>query len=207
MTKYEALNRLVKVITSPKYGNKLNGRSGVIENTSCGKTCIGVRIEGLENPKSSIGLFWLNYDELDFIETKEEKEVMLNQCENFKVAGVKFLEGTNKEKEYYYALFDDFSANDLVVVQTGHHGLAIAKIATIYNDGEHRVECSREIVDKVDMRAFEKRCDNRKARARLKEKMDERIAKLQEMALYELLAKDDTELAKMLNDYKDLQET
>lgn len=108
------LNMKVKVIDGGKYGTKLVGKLGVVENTSCGNTTFGVKLSGLENPKSSKGLFWFSVDEIEFIESEEN--VMLSQNENFMVAGVKFLDGSNKDKEYFYALFDEYSVGDIVVV-------------------------------------------------------------------------------------------
>lgn len=196
------LDMKVRVIDGSKYGSKYTGKMGVVENTSCGNTAFGVRLEGHINPKSSKGLFWFSMEEIEFIESEEI--VMLNQNENFKVAGVKFLEGTNKDKEYFYALFDDYCVGDLVVVQTGHHGLAIAEISSIGWTNKERVQCSREIVTSVDMTAFLDRQEKRKALVQLKKDMDKKVKELQETALYELLAEKDPALALMLEQYKTL---
>lgn len=193
----------VKILSTDKYVKAIIGCIGSVENTSCGNTCIGVKIDGYINPKSTKGLFWFSEDEIEFIESEET--IMLSQNENFMVAGVKFLEGTNKEKEYYYALFDsNIQVDDLVVVQTGHHGLSLAKVASISTDGKNKVQCSREIISKVDMSAFINRQAKRKALAQLKEDMDKKIKELQEMAIYEMLAEKDTALANMLDKYKKL---
>jgi hypothetical protein len=196
------LNAKVKIIATSKYGAKYIGKTGVIENTSCGNTCMGVRIAGCENPKSSVGLFWFAEDEIEFIESEEN--VMLSQNENFTVAGVKFLEGSNKDKEYFYALFDEYYVGDLVVVQTGHHGLALAEISSIGWTDKERVKCSREIITRVDMEQFYQRQKKRKALAQLKKDMDKKVKELQETALYELLAEKDPALASMLAEYKQL---
>ena len=196
------LDMKVKIVDGGKYGTKYVGKSGVIENTSCGNTAFGIRLNGLENPRSSKGLFWFSADELEFIESEES--IMLNQNENFMVAGVKFLEGTNKDKEYFYALFDEFNVGDLVVVQTGHHGLALAEISSIGWTDKERVKCSREIITRVDMEAFYVRQEKRKALAQLKKDMNKKVKELQETALYELLAEKDPALAAMLAEYKQL---
>lgn len=196
------LNAKVKIIGTSKYASGLIGKIGVIENTSCGSTSYGVRIAGCENPKSSIGLFWFAEDEIEFIE--REESIMLSQNENFMVAGVKFLEGSNKDKEYFYALFDEYDVGDLVVVQTGHHGLALAEISSLGWSDKERVKCSREIVTRVSMDAFYSRQEKRKALAQLKKDMDKKVKELQETALYELLAEKDPALASMLADYKKL---
>jgi hypothetical protein len=196
------LNAKVKIIGTSKYASGLIGKTGVIENTSCGNTCLGVRIAGCENPKSRVGLFWFEADEIEFIESEEN--VMLNQNENFMVAGVKFLDGSNGDKEYFYALFDEYYVGDLVVVQTGHHGLALAEISSIGLASKEKVKCSREIITRVDMGSFYERQEKRKALAQLKRDMDKKVKELQETALYELLAEKDPALALMLAQYKQL---
>ena len=197
-----ALNVKVKILSSDKYNNQFEGKSGVIENTSCGGTAVGVKIEGYANHKSSMGLYWFAEDEIELIE--REENVMLNPNENFMVAGVKFPDGSNKDKVYYYALFDEYFIGDLVVVQTGHHGLALAEIVEIQCDGKDKVKCSREIVSRVSMEAFYERQEKRKALAKLKQDMDKKVKELQETAIYEMLAEKDPALASMLTEYKQL---
>lgn len=199
------LNAKVKILNSDRYGNLYAGLIGVIENTSSGDTSLGVRLPKLHNPRGSSGLYWYAEDEVEFID--REENIMLNHNEDFKVAGVKFLNGSNSDKEYYYALFADNAdaqVGDLVVVQTGHHGLALATISSIDDTDKNKVQCSREIVSIVDTSAFEKRKAQRVALAKLKKEMDKKVKELQETALYELLAEKDPALATMLSDYKKL---
>ena len=196
------LNAKVKILASNKYENRFEGAIGVVENTSGGGTSVGVKIPGRENPRSSTGLFWFDADEIEFMDSEEN--VMLSQNENFMVAGVKFIEGTNRDKEYFYALFEEFNVGDLVVVQTGHHGLALAEITSLGWTDKERVKCSREIVTRVNMEAFYERQEKRKALAQLKKDMDKEVKELQETAIYELLAEKDPALAAMLEQYKQL---
>ena len=199
------LNAKVKILNSDRYGNLYAGLIGVIENTSSGYTSLGIRLPKLHNPRGSSGLYWYAEDEVEFID--REENIMLSQNEDFKVAGVKFLEGSNKDKEYYYALFAndaDAQEGDLVVVQTGHHGLALATISSLNDTDKNKVQCSREIVSVVNTTSFENRKANRVARAKLKKEMDKKVKELQETALYELLAEKDPALAAMLEQYKQL---
>lgn len=192
----------VKIVSANgKYASELIGKTGVVERVSSG-TMFGVRIQGFVNARSGLGLFWFEQDDIEF--TNKEKDVMLSQNENFKVAGVKFIDGSNCDKEYFYALFDDCQEGQLVVVQTGHHGLAIARISSVSNDDKNRVQCSREIICPVDLKAFEERKEKRAAIAKLKKDMDEKVKMLQETALYEMLAEKDESLAAMLSSYKEL---
>lgn len=197
------LETRVRIISTNKYASGLIGKIGIVEN-SCSDS-VGVKIEGFHNPRSAEGLFWFSLDEIEFIESEEN--IMLSHNEDFKVAGVKFLSGSNQDKEYYYALFPenaDAQEGDLVVVQTGHHGLALAIISSLDDTDKNKVKCSREIVSIVDTAAFENRKNRRVACAKLKQEMDKRVAELQETALYEMLAERDPALAAMLADYKAL---
>lgn len=193
-----------KILCSIKYGDRFNGLIGEVENTSGGGTEFGLRIDGYENTRSSKGLFWFSLNELEFIESEEN--VMLSPNDNFIVAGVKFLDGNN-DKEYYYALFDEYHVGDLVVVQTGHHGLALAEITSTDCDpySKNKVKCSREIVTRVSMDAFYDRQTKRKACAKLKKEIDKKVKELQETTLYEMLAEKDLTLAAMLAEYKNLK--
>lgn len=199
------INAKVKILDSNRYSNTYVGMCGVVENTSSGETSLGIRIPNHFNVRGSSGLYWFAEDEVEFI--KREETIMLNHNEDFKVAGVKFLSGSNQDKEYYYALFaDDADAQegDLVVVQTGHHGLALATISSIDDTDKNKVQCSREIVSVVNTTAFENRKAKRVAMAKLKKEMDKKVKELQETAIYELLAEKDPALASMLADYKKL---
>lgn len=199
------INARVTILQSNRYNNSYAGMCGVVENTSSGETSLGIRIPNHFNVRGNSGLFWFAEDEVEFIDRKEN--IMLNHNEDFKVVGVKFLSGSNQDKEYYYALFPDNAdamEGDLVVVQTGHHGLALAQISSIDDTDKNKVQCSREIVSVVDTSAFENRKAKRVALAKLKADMDKKVKELQETAIYELLAEKDPSLASMLADYKKL---
>ena len=106
---------------------------------------------------------------------------------------------------YRYALYDSgIQPEDIVVVQTGHHGLAVARVVSTDGEPNGPVSHGREIVCKVDMSAYE----GRKARAaqlvELKARMDSKVQQLQKAAVYEMLAEKDPELATMLQTYKEL---
>lgn len=104
-----------------------------------------------------------------------------------------------------YAMYDNFEVGDVVVVKTGHHGLAVAKIASI-DDTVSRVANGREIVTKVDMGTYENRVASRKRVSELKTAMDVRINKLQRMAVLEMFSEKDPEMKALLDEYKALTE-
>ena len=124
---------------------------------------------------------------------------------DFKVAKIKFLNGTNTYTEYEYAMFDDYSVDDTVVVASAHHGLGIAKISAIIpREQAITKNFEREIVCKVDMETYETRKQNRNRVNELKNKMDKRFNELNKIALFEMMSEKDPELKSMLVEYKNL---
>ena len=105
------LNAKVRILESSRYENRYEGAIGVVENTSGGNTSLGVKIKGRENPRSSTGLFWFADDEVEFIE--REENVMLNQNEDFIVAGVKFLEGSNSPIIFLFLSLNTLSVEQI----------------------------------------------------------------------------------------------
>lgn len=107
--------------------------------------------------------------------------------------------------QYSYALYDPtICVSDIVVVKTGHHGFALAKVIEIAPESATAVQFGREIVSKVDFSAYTARQEKAKQLKELKQKMDAKVKVLQSTALYELLAEKDPELASMLTAYKEL---
>lgn len=167
------------------------------------------------NRYSVSGGFWFPARDLEPVEgttahcetnknsKNEEEKTMLP---GYKTASIQFLTGSNKEKTYFYALYDDtIVPNDTVVVSTGHHGLALAHVVFIGGPSSY-VSDNREIVCKVDLSAWEYRKEKAEKLQQLKEEMDERVKAYQAVALYELAAEKDPALKAMLDQFKALQE-
>jgi hypothetical protein len=193
----------VKILPYANYRDKYKDEFGVIERGSPNHTSVGIRLDRHTNSASSYGLFWFDKNQFEII--KEKDEVFMLQ--NYKVAGISFLEGTNTNSIYYYALYDDtIQVDDVVVVNTGHHGLGIAKVVEIdpVNVDKNHVRCGREIISKVDFSAYNERQEKAKKIVKLKNEMDAKVQQLQNQAIYELMAEKDPELKKMLDEYKTL---
>lgn len=188
-----------RVTILSSWNGELDGLSGVISRKY--KSIFGVTVEGRENPNSKYGCYWMKKNQTTLFEESEGIEMF----GEYRTAQVAFL----NDNEYRrvctskYALFDDFSVGDVVVVKTGHHGLAIAEIASI-DETVSRTSCGREIVAKIDMRAYRDRVAARKRVSELKTAMDERINKLQRMAVLEMFSEKDAEMKVLLDEYKAL---
>lgn len=133
---------------------------------------------------------------------KEETPMntMYNE-KNCRVACISFDDYSNKT--YSYALFlNDVEPGDKVVVRNSNGDLTVGTLARITDDGHDKVKNGCEVICVIDMTAFNKRQEQFAKAAALRKKMDARVKALQEISLYELLAKDDPELADLLAEFK-----
>ena len=62
----------------------------------------------------------------------------------------------------------------------------------------------REIVSKFDMCSYEERVAKRKQAKQLKADMNKKMKEMQELAMFEMMAKENPELKEMLDAYKEL---
>lgn len=162
-----------------------------------------IKIDNIDNPRSAEGVFYLSarlfeledaYEET--FETESEVTVMDG---NYKVVLVAFLD--KPHEQYKYACYEEnINVGDVCMVKSKRHGFGIAEVIELIEDNDEPLV--REIVARIDMSAYNSRVAQRKLRTELKQKMEERANKLQEIALYELLAKEDKEMAELLKAYK-----
>ena len=124
---------------------------------------------------------------------------------NYRVAMVKFVEGTNTTKEYAFALFDTWiNVGDIVLCDTAY-GYQVAEVIRIVPKNEYSgCVVTKEIVCKLDFSNFNDRKEKRKKREELKKQMDKMVKDNQEIILYQALAEKSPEMAEMLAVYKSL---
>ena len=65
-------------------------------------------------------------------------------------------------------------------------------------------DITAEVMCKVDLSLYETRVENRKKAEELRKKMDQKIAEMDEMNKYVVYAEKNPELAKMLEEYREL---
>lgn len=177
----------------------------------------GVKIDNRYNHRSGSGLYYIDQSKLRLSKENEQNniynkgEVNMNTIiGNYRVAKVRFLEGSNTYHTYNYALFDDeIQLYDNCVVKSANHGFGIASIEEIIdNIDDISVTDSngniREIVCKIDMSAFHKRIKDRQRVSQLKKEMDNKVKELQGLALYKMMAENSPELKAMLSEYEEL---
>lgn len=194
----------VKVRNGPppytSYKNQYCGCMGYIERISGSK--IGVVLEGKYNDNSSYGVFWFDQSELDYVSGTDNKEEYFMD-NNYSMIKAKYLDESISKRDLIFAAYEPYEVNDYVVVNSGHHGFVVAQVTAVENV-ECNVQYGREIICKVDMTVYEDRKARAKRKAELKGKMEAKVKELQETALFEMLAKEDAGLAKMLKEFKEL---
>lgn len=193
----------VKVISQRKYpGERLIGLEGIIRSDT--GTNIAVVLDEIKNSRSSYGCFYFKPEELvavdEFVnENMEEKNMgkITGYLNCVKVT----LQGADKPSALHFANFEDnLAVGDVCVVKYGNDTLGVARVAELIEDTT--VEPYYEVVAKVDTDRFVARLEARAKAAELKAKMEARAKQLQDIALYQMLAKDDPDMAALLQEYQ-----
>lgn len=123
------------------------------------------------------------------------------------VAAVKFIEGTNTTKTYHFALYDHaVEAGDYALVKSrntyGSGGYGVVKVVSVVPVSEFSgSDPTAEIISKIDMSAYEVRCEKRKNREALKKQMDKIVEKNQKILVYQTVAENNPEMAALLSAY------
>ena len=178
-------------------------------------TVIDVSRYAVRDDVTSCGTFSFNPkslrkipDENNTTNNKGEDNMLMG---NYMVCKIKFVEGTNTNREYYYALYDsNIGTGDYVVVKSANHGFGLAIVTDVIADEcvaqSMRDYCNggREVVAKFDMLSYEERVEKRKKAKQLKADMDKKMKELQELAVFEMMAEKNPELKDMLDEYKEL---
>lgn len=192
-----------------EYKKRHIGKIGTVEyifRKSSNSYMYGVRFESLHNPMSQKGLFWFEARSLDHQSNNilkiESEEIPM--FENYVVAKIQFLD--NPVPVYSYALYEDIPVGTVVVVQTGSHGFALARIESIDTNPEAKkdVHKGRQIVCPVDFSAYEARKEALRRASELQKQMDAKLREAQTMAIYEMFAEKDESLKAMLTEFKSL---
>lgn len=192
----------------PEYGVYIDDIGVVTYIASTGE--YSVRINGKKNPHYDAGRkygnngdFWIPKNCVK--EIKQESEERKMKLTGFnKVAVIEY----NNTLDLHYALYDeDIKAGDHVLV-TGKLSSQIKQIKNIITLDEARETYKDDIIEevkcKVDLSAYDQRVKNRIKAAELRKEMDKKIAEMDEMNKYTVYADRNPELAKMLEEYKEL---
>lgn len=198
----------VKVIKCNQYRQRYMGKTGEVIRIY--NQHFGVLLDGKTNKSSYYGCYWFKREQIEllsktFIES-EDDVIMLNMNE-IKIAKVKFMDGNyDRTCSQTYALYDEgIAPGDVVVVKTGHHGLAVVTVEEILEHGS-TPKCDREIICKVDLNAYNARKEKQAKLLALQSEMNKRVKELQKMAVYEMLSEKDSTMQALLEEFKQLTE-
>lgn len=191
----------------------------VIKTTS---RSIAVQIDGMYNAASSNGLYWFKRSELDIVRDESEENKMTGFS---KVAIVNLVDDYN-QKDYGFALYDqDF--DEIIEYDTKHPLYVIVNargkdnrvlgiIKQIKTVKEYGKNVTAQVVGVVNMNAYNARIDeeNRqkeiaKQKASIEKELKSEIEKMNNIALYEKMAKEHPEnprLSELVNALKELGE-
>lgn len=199
----------VRVKTRKKYPSEdVYGEIGTIRKIS--GNSLGVKLDNRHNSRSGIGAYWFTIAEVEHVENDNEnmeEKSMPNITNYLNVAKLKYISYNydGAELSRYVANFDDtLQIGDTCAVNDNIHGMHLAIVIDIlpYIDGIN--EFASEVIAKIDTAAYDNRVAARKKTAELKAKMAERAKQLQDIALYQMLAKEDPDMAALLKEYQDI---
>lgn len=213
----------VKVVYTNKRKYKeedIVGQCGKVIKTT--DDSIAVQIDGMYNAASPNGLYWFSRSELNIIRDESEDNKMTGFS---KVAIVNLVDDYNK-KNYGFALYDE-DINEIVKYDTKHPLYVIVnargkdnKVLGILKEiktvEEYGKGVTAQVVGVVNMNAYNARIDeeNRqkeiaKQKASIEKELKSEIEKMNNIALYEKMAKEHPEnprLAELVNALKELGE-
>jgi hypothetical protein len=107
-------------------------------------------------------------------------------------------------KEYVFKNdIDGLAVGNKVVVDT-QYGLSVATVRDLMDVAPDGIKATKFVVQVIDMKAHEERLHRERNLNEVKKKMEKRRKELEEINLYAILAKEDTEMARLLTDYQTL---
>ena len=207
-TKFETGTRVrirncVKSYKKYDYAGKMGT---VVENQYGSYGKIVIELDGTRNPYSATSRFYFKPYELEIVNETDtdilEENTMENITNYLNLVQIKYVDG-GRISSHAYANFDpDIGTGDMVIVNTPYAGLELATVTEVSERNDF--ETTREVVCKVDTSDYDARVANRAKAAELKAKMKESAKQLQDIALYQMLAKDDPAMLELLSQYQSI---
>lgn len=197
------------------------GRYGTIVKTT--GDSIAVQIDGMYNAASSNGLYWFSRSELNIIRDESED----NKMTGFEYVAIVNLVEDYSKKDYGFALYEDewnlIVEKDpskhpvyVVVNARGKDNRVLGIVKELMTVEEYGKNVTAQVVGVVNMDGYNARIDeeNRqkeiaKQKASIEKELKSEIEKMNNIALYEKMAKEHPEnprLAELVNALKELGE-
>lgn len=202
-----------------KYDFKIGDRVIIVSDQSKNKGKIGTVVRtNLSYHNNKIGILLDNYEHREntkYDVTLTQTSIRLIDCNEIEGMGARNMKLTGYNKvavieiggnDYHYALYDwDVEAGNRVLV-TGNSNILKVKEVITKDEAKERYsnDITAEVMCKVDLSLYETRVENRKKAEEIRKKMDQKIAEMDEMNKYVVYAEKNPELAKMLEEYREL---
>lgn len=197
----------VRVVSQDSYKDKsLTGKNGTVAGIDLHYEKVSVKLDGLINGRSALGVYYFKPRELEIIDFMEENNMSINTTNitgYTQAIRVKFIDDSSPCSCVYASFEPELKVGDLVVVKPAHHKITLARVHEILEGTDY--ETAREVVSKVYTDDYNDRVKVRTQVAELKAKMQERARQLQDIALYQMLAKDDPAMQALLDEYQALK--
>lgn len=201
--KYGLMNKRVYITGMPykKDYACIYHKHGTIVNIS--NKCFGIKFDDYSNHASAKGLFWLEYDCFKIVDEEMENNTVKKLNGYEKVAVIR-----QGYKDYFYAIYDDGSEYEIgdKVVVSGN--ITIQEIKEVISIDEAKLRykgnITAEIITKLNTKAYDSRVEKRKQTEELKKEMDKIIIEMDEVNKYEMYAKQNPELKKLLDKFNEL---
>lgn len=161
---------------------------------------IAVEVDDYINFRTITGWFYFNPFELETLYDNQEETNMEYINNYLNIAEVKLSNDKYNNGLRCANFNEELKVGDFCVVMISNKGLHLAKVAEIIDDAN--IKTNNEVVAIVNTDAYDERVEQRAKAEDLKAKMQERAKKLQDIALYQMLAKDDPDMAKLLEEYQ-----
>lgn len=198
------------IVRNPyRYRNEqLYGLIGTVATNS--GTNVSVILDTVKNPRSSYGRYYFKPHDLEIInETNKnmEENIDMSNAPNitnyYNAVKIQYLDNTAPSSYLYANFITDLKVGNMCVIKSAHHGFGLAIVVEVIDRNDFEIP-SREVVTIVDTRDYDERMATRKKATELLTTMQERAKKLQDIALYQMLAENDPEMAELLKEYKGL---
>lgn len=144
-------------------------------------------------------------DEIDALHIKIDKEWNMDKF----IITVNMKNDTKEgyaKKEHVFVSRSPYRKGQEIVVDT-KHGYKVAKVVNCdcMTNGYEGAVPTNEVVGEINDSDFVMRKEREKKQQELKDRMNARLEQLKEMAAYEMMAKEDAEMAALLKEYEKLE--
>lgn len=171
------------------------------------KNLIGVRISGLMNAYSTIGLFWFKENEITILEDKTMTyDKAKDYDKNAKFASVQNPAKTDSLDVAVY--YGDLKEGDIVVCDYGrpNNSLSTRKVHTANLDRDTICYVDCEIMGVCDISAYLEHKTKIERRAELKKQMIEQAKKYQEEEYWRLISESNPAMKALYDEFKALED-